>query len=229
MLISICTPVMKRLDDLKRVMPYRLQAARVSLPVEFVILNYNSQDGLEDYVIGELSDQCYKAGVLLTYRRYMAREHYHQAHAYNLAAMSAHGQYICIMGADTYPSVDYFPVIREMEREGCYWMEDKRYKGAVCVKWVTFQSIGGYDERFEFYGAEDRDLAIRLSRLGVKKGTLPKGLIGNIPTPDEIKMANYRLKMSKRESSRKMREVFDENFNNNVIVVNQGKRWASWS
>jgi len=219
---------MNRTDDLKRVMSYRLDAAERSMPIEFVILDYNSQDDLRDFVMGELSRHCDAAGILLTYRKFMARNYYHQAHAYNLSVMSAHGEYVCIMGADTFPDMDYFPVVRSLISTGCRWIEDKRYKGAVCVKWSDFVAIGGYDERFEFYGSEDRDLAVRLARLGIKKGTLSAGLIGNNHTPDEVKMANYRIKISKVESSRRMREVFDDNFKREVIIVNQ-EGWGRWT
>jgi len=227
MLLSLCTPVMNRTDDLKKVMSYRIEAAERSLPIEFVILDYNSQDDLQDFVVGELSRHCDAAGILLTYRKYIGRKYYHQAHAYNLSVMSAHGDYVCIMGADTYPGDGYFQVVREMAANGCRWMEDRRYKGAVCVKWSDFDAIGGYDERFEFYGSEDRDLAMRLARLGTKKGVLPDGMIGNIHTPDSVKMENYRVKMSKAESSRKMREIFDDNFKREVVAVNP-EGWAKW-
>jgi hypothetical protein len=216
---------MNRTDDLRKVIPLRLEAAKASLPVEFVILNYGATKDLRDYVLDELLPLCNRAGVLLTYREHIA-EHYHQAHAYNLAALSAAGEYICIMGADTYPSMEYLPTVRKLIADGCRWIEDKRYKGAVCVKRMDFIAIGGYDERFEFYGPEDRDLAVRLMRWGIRKGTV-NNMLGNNFTPDDVKVANYRVKGTKQELSKQMRPIFDENVRNDVVVVNQGG-WGQW-
>lgn len=226
MLISVCTPVMNRTDDLKRVMNVRIDAAMSSLPVEFVILSYNSHDDLREFVVGELKRRCEAVGILLTYREYKGNEYYHQAHAYNLSVKSSRGEYICIMGADTYPKDGYFQTIRELAEFGVEWMEDKRFRGAVCVRRDVFDAVGGYDERFEFYGPEDRDLAVRLMRYGAKKSTI-SNLLGNNPTPDEIKVANYRVKGTKHELSKLMRPIFDENVRNDVVRVNP-KGWGEW-
>lgn len=227
MLISLCTPVMNRTDDLKQTMALRIAAAVKSLPVEFVILNYNSCDDLREYVLTEVKPMCHEAGILLTYREYKGRDHYHQAHAYNLSLLASMGEYICIMGADTYPKQGYFETIRELAADGIEWMEDKRYKGAICCSRFNFIAVGGYDERFEFYGPEDRDLAVRLARYGSKKATITN-MIGNNFTPDAVKVANYRIKVTKHEMSKMMRPIFDENVKNDVVRVNPDG-WAKWN
>ena len=42
---------MNRTYDLKKTLPLTIQAADASPPVEIVVLNYNSKDDLEDYIM----------------------------------------------------------------------------------------------------------------------------------------------------------------------------------
>lgn len=223
MLISLCTPVMNRAADLKRTMPMRLAAAKASPPVEFVIVDYGSRDDLQEFVFNLTPPE----GVWVTCRKYPA-EHYHQAHAYNLAILAGSGEYFCLMGADTYPKPEYFPTVRTLIAGGAVWIEDPRYKGAICCRKKAFVDVGGYDERFEFYGPEDRDLADRLERRGYRKTCLPEGMLGNFYTPDVLKMANYRLPLSKEASSERMRKIYTENQRNHVTVVNR-EGWGRWT
>jgi glycosyltransferase involved in cell wall biosynthesis len=222
MLISLCTPVMNRTADLKRTMPYRIESAMNSLPVEFCILDYGSNDGLKDY----LNELILPDEIVLKYARYQAN-HYRQAHAYNLAIMMSSGVYFCLMGADTYPNIEYFAYVRRWAEAGFIWMEEPRYKGAIACKFEEFVAAGGYDERFEFYGPEDRELADRLERRGLKKATLPRGCVGNFHTPDDVKMKNYRLKLTKEQASEMMRPYYVESVENGTLVANP-KGWGRW-
>lgn len=225
MLISLCTPVMNRLADLKRTMPFRIHAAMQALPVEFCILDYGSSDGLKGY-IDELSVTL-PDEIVLKYTRYEA-QHYHQAHAYNLSILMASGEYFCLMGADTYPAPPYFEYVRFWAEHGAVWMEEPRYKGAIACRYSTFVEAGGYDERFEFYGPEDRDFAARMERRKEAKAVLPKGCIGNIPTPDGVKMANYRLELSKAQSSKMMQVYYLENMEKETMTANPNG-WGKWN
>jgi hypothetical protein len=225
MLISLCTPVMNRLADLKRTMPCRIEAAMNSLPVEFCILDYGSRDGLKDYM-DELSLSL-PSEIILKYARYEAN-YYHQAHAYNLAVLMASGEYFSLMGADTYPNIEYFAYVRWWAKSGHVWMEEPRYRGAIACKFDEFVAAGGFDERFEFYGPEDRELADRLARRGLKKATLPRGCIGSFYTPDDVKMSNYRLKLTKEEASRMMRPYYVESVENETLAANPNG-WGRWT
>ena len=48
--ISLCTACMGRLHDLKQTLPKNIEDNRDYPNVEFVILDYNSDDGLEDWM-----------------------------------------------------------------------------------------------------------------------------------------------------------------------------------
>lgn len=208
-------------------MPYLIEAANASPPVEIMILDYNSPDDLSTFIQEILDSKFIGPYNFLSYAKYSGRNYYHMAHARNLSVLASSGDIITIMSADIYPMRDFVSTIRNM-LPYYTWLYDNKYKGALTIRRQDFINIGGYDERFEFYGPEDRDLADRLERCGGRKGILPPGLIHIFSTPDEEKVKNYRLNLSKKEMSRLMRPIYEENTRNNILVANSGQKWGLW-
>lgn len=226
MVISFCIPVHNRTYDLKRIMPYLVRAANTSPPVEIVIFDYNSPDDLADYIEMIRETLPLKVGNRLTYTRYTGREYYHMAHARNLSVKASAGEIIIILSADIYPAREFVQVVRELLRDGYVWMHGKLYTGAIICQRREFMDAGGYDERFEFYGPEDTDLDDRLTRRGGEFGRLPANLLNVIVTPDEEKIKNYRLPLSKREMHQRMKPIYEENRAAGLLVANQGREWG---
>ena len=84
MRISLCTPCMGRLSQLKKTFPKNLEAAKAFGldKIEFVILNWRSNDGLELWLKNNYSDLI-EAGTL----KYLATwepKHYHMARTKNI-------------------------------------------------------------------------------------------------------------------------------------------------
>jgi GT2 family glycosyltransferase len=210
---------MNRAHDLKQVMPKRMAQAVISPPVEHVIVNYGSQDDLDDYIQGLVFP--------VKYIRFMGRQHYHQAHAWNLAAKAASGEIVIIMGADTYPNPGYLDYIRAAFEAGNDWMEPVDYKGVIAVRKSCFSAVHGYDERFEFYGPEDADMAMRLERAGYAKGSVPAGMLGVIRTPWAEKVKNYGTTMGRRKMMVTMHAVYNDNRDRGVVQVNP-EGWGQW-
>ena len=154
MLISLCIPCMNRTYDLRRTLPRMMTAAEASPPTEIAILDYNSSDGLEAYVS--------QFGKAITYTRYTGRSYYHMAHAWNLASRCSEGEYVVLMGADALLAERYIVALRELIAEGATWIRGRHYKGILCIKRSEFIAAGGYDEQFEFYGGEDKEIEARL-------------------------------------------------------------------
>jgi glycosyltransferase involved in cell wall biosynthesis len=217
-LISICIPVHNRTYDLKDVMPSLQASANLSPPVEIVILDYNSMDDLYKYV-QSLNDPN------ITYRKYFGRSYYHASHARNLSVLASHGEYIVTYSADVYIAPEFVSIIRDKINSGCVWIYG-RHAGLIIIKREEFISAGGYDERFEFYGPEDKDLNSRLRRRGLTSCWLHNIFSFN-KTPDIEKIKNYRLKISKREMAEQMWVLYQENVANEVLVANPNG-WGSW-
>ena len=218
MLISLCIPVHNRTHDLKAALPFLLIAAKHSPPTEIVIIDYNSQDDLTKYIF-ELDDPTVK------YFKYTGRDHYHMAHARNLTIRAAQGEYVVILSADICPAKGFIAIVRDMLKDGYVWMHGQLYTGAIVCQRAELVAAGGYDERFEFYGPEDTDLNDRLTRRGGKFGLLPP-LLNIIPTPNEQKIRNYRLPLSKREMYQRMKPIYEENKAAKTLVANQGQEWG---
>jgi len=217
-LISLCVPVHNRTFDLKMVMPGWIEAANNSPPVEIVVLDYNSTDDLYEY-IQSLNNQN------ITYRKYSGRSYYHMAHARNLSVLASSGEYVSIMSADIYVTTNFISTLREKIATGCVWMYG-RHAALITLKRDEFIAAGGYDERFEFYGPEDKDLNDRLRRRGLVPCWFPN-VFGYNKTFDEEKTKNYRLKITRREMAEMMYVIYRENIANKVLVANPNG-WGSW-
>ena len=231
-LISICIPCHNRTYDLKKIMPSLIKAANASPPVEIMILDYNSPDDLEKY-IEEVKETTYFEGrSRLTYAKYTGRDYYHMAHARNLSVLSSTGEHIIVSCADIILSENYFKVVREMLAEGDYvWLSSNlRFVGVFVCRREEFVAAGGFDERFEFYGKEDKDIVLRLERRGGKTARVPSGMLKLIPTPKEEKFNdNYRLHLSRKETKKRAKPIYEENIRNQVLVANKGKEWGKWT
>lgn len=227
-LISLCIPCHNRTHDLKRVMPYLIAAANYSPPVEIVVVDYNSQDDLRQFMMQTLQSPL-EGGNIITYKPYHGRDHYHMAHARNLSVVASTGEYFVISSTDIYFHPVFFQAIRdEIDFHGYTWMYEPRYKGVIACLRDEFMDAGGYDERFEFYGPEDRELHARLVRRGGKHGVLPPGLVSVFPTPNEQKVQNYRLALTKREMHIRGKAILDENNDAELLVANPDG-WGKWT
>lgn len=229
MLISLCVPIMNRLDDLKETMPDRIANANSSPPVNIAILDYNSTDGLDTWVKDNLfgGKTSLARGSSLSYTKYDKRDYFHSTHAYNLALLMGAGEWVILTPADVFVRDGYVNALRERIAEGCKWCNtDRKRRSTIAFNKAEFVAIGGYDERFETYGPDDIDIIERLERRGLKRGSIPDHFLKDIFTPADKKVANYRIKGSHRDLGKAMMLYLYENRANNVIVANQGMEWG---
>ena len=130
------------------------------------------------------------------------------------------------MGTDAVLAPAYIAAARELIADGAVWMRAKDYKGILVIQRQEFIDAGGYDERFEFYGGEDKDLEARLRRRGAKFGLMPQGLVRTLHTPNSEKTRNYRLPLTKGEMMQRGAEIRAENNERGVLVANEGQEWG---
>ncbi|GAB5472039.1 MAG: hypothetical protein Mars2KO_01380 [Maribacter sp.] len=164
---------MNRLEHLKKTLPKNIEDTMTYGNFEFVVLDYNSKDGLEEWIMAEMSP--YMDAGQLIYVRTRVPEYFLRSHSKNVAAKSAAGDIICNVDADNYIGEGfadyvnhefmenqyiYLTVPRNFEKKDCY--------GRICVLRDDFMAITGYDEGMTDYGFEDFDLLNRLELLGRK-------------------------------------------------------------
>lgn len=239
-LISYCLPVMNRLPNLKGTLPFTIAAANMSPPVEIVIADYGSTDGLKDY-IDSIPKEDLAPGNFITYFRYDGNPKFHLSHARNIANLQSHGDYLAQAGVEMKVTDTWFKNVREVIGDGTAKfltrMRNKRgvYHPTYCpqiaiIERSEFIKAGGFDEQFYLYCYEDRDLAARLIRRGVKP-TFVRLYFSeyetDITATDEKKYKNYGAKLPYRIAAKKMRHILGENMKNNVLVANEGQEWGT--
>lgn len=171
--ISFCTTVMNRLHHLQKTLPQNIVDNNDYYNVEWVILDYNSTDGLEDWYKSNAN----VLGNNVRYFRTTEPQHYKRSHSRNMAFRLSTGDILVNLDADNYAGRSFARYISKMMQNhpGSYLAADENISadvsGKVCVARDHFFAVGGYDETVESYGFEDFDLKERLEKYGVKRLT----------------------------------------------------------
>jgi hypothetical protein len=98
--ISFCTTCMGRLEFLKKTLRYNLNIISQHNNCELVLLDYNSNDGLGDWVRDNFKNEL--ANSLLVYYRTSEPRYFHMSHAKNLSHRLGEGKILCNLDADNY-------------------------------------------------------------------------------------------------------------------------------
>ncbi|SEM79430.1 Glycosyltransferase like family 2 [Mucilaginibacter gossypiicola] len=167
---------MNRLHHLKQTLPLNLMDSFGYPDTEFVLLDYNSSDGLEQYVLSELS--VYINNNKLIYFRTESPHYFNRSHSRNLAFRLASGDIICNIDADNFTGkglANYINQVFNKEKNifltniksGALIDSQKDILGKVCLRKEDFIKVCGYDESMVNYGFEDFDLVNRLELSGL--------------------------------------------------------------
>lgn len=223
MILSICIANKGRTHYLKEVLPLSIEAANMSPPIEFVIVNYDSPDDLDEYI--KTVPDMLKNGNYLTYVKVEDKPNFHMAHARNVAIKSSTGDYVIISGTEIGFKPEFFPYIREKLNTGLTYLNPARWGALIVCERNLAIEMGGFDERFEMYGPEDKDFCARVYRRGIPFNKYPVELSWCLRQTMEERYRHYRLR-SYKHISKIMHDIYDENNANNVLVVNEGIEWG---
>lgn len=223
--LSYTIPCHGREADLCQALPVVVAAANVSPPVEIVLVDYACTPPLAE----TLPAVDLGPGVTFTLRRYSGRAHYHMSHARNLTIRASTGDYVIISGTDYLPQLGYFPEIRRRLAEtGATWLVPQLARAMIVCRRDVLVAAGGYDERIEFYGPEDKDLHARLLRRGEPWASTTDAHIRYIPTPKALKAQGYRLPLTLAEMHVEGRRILLENVVRQTRTANDGMAWGAW-
>lgn len=178
---------MNRFHHLKRTLvPNLAKIICFGSDVEWVIVNYNSQDemddGLRDYISFTMRGH-------LAYYRTTDIQYFNYSHAKNLSHLLARSDYVVSLDADNF--LDAGGIARILQLFAEY--PDAILKGLgglVGLKKPHFLSLGGYDEDFHGWGYEENDFVMRATRWGLT----PVGLDcvkDRIEHSDEERIENF--------------------------------------
>jgi glycosyltransferase involved in cell wall biosynthesis len=177
-LLSAIVTCKGRLEHLKLTLP-----ALMALPdCEVVVVDYDCPDGAAAWVrdgypaakVVQLSD----------------RPFFNLAKARNAGAALATAPWLLLIDADVIVEPTLTKAVRPNLRPGVFmWAvaEARDLAGTKIVARDDFINVGGYDEVFEGWGAEDTDLADRLSWIGRRPTAFPPRLLTSIPHDDALR------------------------------------------
>lgn len=171
--MTFCTVVKNRVHHVKSTLPRNL--AENSQPfVQFDLLDYNSDDGLGEYIRSNFPTEL-ETGKL-NYYHYDKAVDFKHSHSRNIAFRLAQGGIICNLDADNFAGENFGNYVIELfgtKPNICLTGLNNRAgvadaMGKMCVKKQDFEKVGGFDESFKGYGYEDYDLVNRLALSGVQ-------------------------------------------------------------
>lgn len=219
-LVSYTVPCHKRTRDLLATLPSVLAAAAAAPPVELVLVDYGNPECLGSLVAPLLEHRDVTVRVPS-----VSQSYFHMAHARNVGLRVATGDLVVAFLADQFVSPDFFSVIRRRMTAGVFlkWHETFVFNRSEIL------DAGGFDERFEFYGPEGKELTDRLQRRGLRVRSIPRRVVSQIPTPDPEKIRHYREPLSKRAMHQHGMRIWEANRTAGVTVANEGQAWGLYA
>ncbi len=173
MKISFCVTCMNRLYQLEKTLPYNLKVIESMDDVEICLVNYNSADGLDEYIKTHFMDAI-KSGKL---RYFYTKEpqYFHCSKAKNLAHRLGLGDILFNLDSDNFISEETVRFIKNcFSQDNNIFLHDGKLSsqgsfGRIAAEKKVFLGVGGYDESMLGVSTHDNDLIFRLSRIGLKK------------------------------------------------------------
>lgn len=175
--ISICTVSMNRIFHIRETLPANIQNNIKYKNIEFILLDYNSTDGLDMWVKNNM-DEHIKSG-LLKYYKTTTPTYFDRCHSRNLACNLATGDIIALIDADNYTGKGYAEWIsNKFIEEGenaiitCIGSNNLifRDQGGKCAFHRDYLNLSrGFDETMNGYGFEDIDFIRRLVQAGGRR------------------------------------------------------------
>jgi hypothetical protein len=171
--ISFCTTCMNRFFHLKQTFIKNVQDNQNYPNVEFVLLNYNSQDELHAWAKETLPPFIEKG--IVSYYHTTVPQVFHASIAKNLAHKVAKGEIVVNLDGDNFTGRDFaYYVNYAMHKHGDnallqfkkapYWGTE----GRIVMLKKHFIDLGGYDEALDAIGHEDHDLMDRAKAMGLE-------------------------------------------------------------
>ncbi|MBS1664530.1 MAG: glycosyltransferase [Bacteroidetes bacterium] len=172
--ISICTVCMNRLTYLRETLPLNIEENRHYPGIEFILLDYNSRDNMENWARIHMAD--YIASGLLKYYKTTEPEYFLLSHSKNMAMRLATGDIVCMVDADNFAGPGYAHWVNEVfTKQGNTTIITTLEKadipygdqgGKLCFDRSMLHTSRGFDESLVGYGVEDLDLVNRLEKMG---------------------------------------------------------------
>lgn len=202
--ISFCTVCMNRLHHLRETLPQNIKDNLDYNNLEHVLLDYNSQDGLGNWVKDNLSSFI-ETGRLQYYRTEEPNT-FNMAHSRNMVCKLASRDIICLIDADNFTGRGFAHYINTCFRQADNIFltainkvideNPKDVLGRIALRKKDFIKVQGFDERMVSYGFEDYDLANRLELSGLERKLIQPSYLNAISHSKDERIANMSAKIN---------------------------------
>lgn len=230
--ISIVTTCMNRTHDLKRTLPTNIADNSDYPHLEFVIVNYNSSDDMDEYMTSKEMSPHIKSGKV-RYLRTRHPKYYSMSHSRNIGFKNANGMIVTNVDADNYTGegfASFLNLLSNIKPRKAFFAKGKRLcHGRIGMYKDEFEYLGGYDESLEGYGADDSNLMYRAMAMKCKLmwwgGISPVDFTKRIKTPRSEVGKNMRNPRWK-ETEHLNKKLTMERLEAAEFIANIGKNWG---
>lgn len=163
MKVSFCVTNRNRLEHAKKTIPRNLEMLRSFENTEMVLLNYGSEEDLDGWVREELKDWILSGKLI-----YGSTKHpktFRMAHAKNCSHLMATGNIVVNLDSDNWLSYSFIKLVLDtfkLHVNPIVKGSGPGLGGRIGVRKDVFQFVGGYDERLDSWGYDDKDFFDRV-------------------------------------------------------------------
>jgi len=226
--ISFITTCMDRTNDLKITFPQNWEDNKNYPDIEFVLINYNSKDDMDEWVKNNLMNFIESGKVI--YVKTTEPKFYEMGHSRNIGFKVATGEIVNNLDADNYSGKDFawnINLLAEVRPEKAVFAKGKkRMHGRIGLYKTEFIELGGYDEDLTGYGFDDHGVVYRAMALGFKFMWWC-GLVkmDRIKTPRNVVGENMKIKNWRKTEEINKGITFNK-LRDGKFIVNQDKHWG---
>ena len=225
--ISLCTTCMDRIHDLAITLPKNVEDNKDYENLEFVIVDYGGSDNLDKFILNRFPEEI-ESGRIVYYRVHDVK-HYSMAHSRNIGFKLATGDTVHNLDADNFTNkgfATYLNRMAQMRPEKASFAKGKRgLHGRIGFWKREFMTLGGYDESFEGYGADDMDLLARSMLMGHQLLWWGGQFCDRLKTSGDKKIENMKVK-NWRKTEDANKELMHKNLQEKNIVANKDIHWG---
>lgn len=225
-LVSFFTTCKNRLEHLKQTLPQNIENHKDDANVEFVLLDYSSDDGLGDWIKSTMT--AHIASGRLVYFRANGYANFQMSHSKNCAARLSRGAVVCNMDSDHQTGKNFAGWLRRAVKDG-RWAGTEHFTddfgGRQAFRRSDFYKLGGFDEQMIGWGSDDYDIARRAKILGLKCVEIPAIYKYSLPHSNDLR-GRFMENKNRDETNRINLERCQKNHEAGISRVTAG-RWGA--
>ena len=232
--ITVITTCRNRVSDLKQTLLRNIKDNEDYKNLEFIVLNYNSQDDMDDYMLGPEIKPYIENGKV-KYIRTRFPKFYEMGHSRNVCIRASQdNSLITSVDADNFTGKGFVTYLNKMAnassnpQKTIYAKGKKLSHGRISLFKGGFESIGSYDQELSGYGNDDASVMYRAMAMGFKfmwwSGS-PVDFTRRIKTP-RSKVGECMVNPRWRETEAVNKQITMTKLKNKEFVANIGVNWG---